>query len=791
MIKNYFKTAWRSIWKNKTTSIINIAGLSVGMTAAVLILLWVQNETSFDNYKGKDNIYRLTTRLPASGWVWETTPLLLANAIKNDVPGIEKTTRLYTSALPVFKIKGNLFYEKDCAYVDNDWFSFFPYQFKEGNAISFNQHPFSVILSSSEAKKYFGDSSPVGQTIHIDTIDYRVTGVVADAPVNSSFQYKAFIPIAALLTNPQIKANDEQWGNANYITFIQTMAGMKPAALAVQITNALKKKANDNDEAPIDMISLSAMHFETEIQNSAFVHSNHNTVYIFSFLGFLLLLIACINYVNLTTAKASLRAKEVSIRKMTGANRSNLFIQFVIESVFISFLALITTLVLVQLFLPVFNELTGRTFSLPITSGSLWQVLSITLFVALILNSVYPALLLSSFKPLSVFRGTTVLKMKDSAFRKSLVVLQFTISVILIAGTIIIYKQMQFVQKGNPGYNRSQVLSLRLPYNINRSAKESIMRAIKQDLLSQNGIESVSTSNQPIVNMGSYCSECADWAGHDTSYKPKIAQLSADADFQKTMQLQMKEGSWFRDDNGIDKKSFILNETAVKDFNLRIPAAGQQFIFKGDTGQIIGVVKDFTYKSMHDKIGPLVVFNNPLWRNQFVVRTQAKNASLALAGIEKVWKEYIPGSPFEYSFLDETFNTLYQEDQQTSFLILVFAAIAIVISGLGLFSLAAFAAEQRTKEIGIRKVLGATIAGITTLLSKDFIKLVCISILIASPVAWWAMNKWLENFAYRITISWWMFAAAGLLAMIIALFTISFQSIKAALANPVKALRSE
>jgi putative ABC transport system permease protein len=791
MFKNYFKTAWRSIWKNKTTSFINIAGLAVGMTAAVLILLWVQNENSFDNYKGKENIYRLTTRIPSLGWVWESTPLLLADAIKNDVPGIERTTRLYTNGLPAFTIKGNLFYEKDCAYVDKDWFSFFPYQFKEGNAVSFNENPFSVILSSSEAKKYFGESSPIGQTIHIDTIDYRVTGVVADAPVNSSFQYKAFIPIAALLTNPQLKANDEQWGNANYITFIKTIAGAKPAALSSQITDVLKKKANDKDAAPVDMISLADMHFETEIQNSAFVHGNHNTVYIFSFLGFLLLLIACINYVNLTTAKASMRAKEVSIRKMTGANRSNLFIQFVIESVFISLLSLFTTLFLVQVCLPVFNELTGRRFALPLSSAALWKVLGITLLTALLLNSVYPALLLSSFKPLNVFRGATVLKVKDSSFRKSLVVLQFTISVILIAGTIIIYKQMQFIQKNNPGYNRSQVLSFILPFDIERSKRESLIRTMKQDLLSQSSIESVSTSNQPIVNIGSYCSECADWAGHDTSYKPKIAQLSADADFQRTMQLQMKEGRWFREGIGTDKKSFILNETAVKDFNLRLPVIGQLFIFKGDTGQVIGVVKDFTYKSMHEKMGPLVVFNNQQWRNYFAVRTTTKNTPQALAGVEKIWKKYLPASPFEYTFLDETFNNLYKEDQQTSFLILVFAAIAIVISALGLFSLAAFAAEQRTKEIGIRKVLGATITGITALLSKDFVKLVCLAILIASPVAWWAMNKWLEDFAYRITISWWIFAAAGLLAMLIALFTISFQAVKAALANPVKSLRTE
>jgi len=791
MIRNYLKNAWRSTWRNKTTAIINIAGLSVGMTAAVLILLWVQNETSFDNYKDIKNIYRLTTRIPSLGWVWETSPLLLGDAIKNDVPGIEKTTKLYTNGLPVFKVKGSLFYEKNCAYVDNDWFDFFHYRFIEGNAASFNEHPFSVVLSSSEARKYFGESSPVGQTIHIDSADYKVCGVVEDPPVNSSFQYNAFIPIAALLTNPQQKENDMYWGNDNYVTFIKILPTSNPASIARQISAIRKSKSHDDEGTVMSMIPLGRMHFENEVQHSAFVHGNRNTVYIFSFLGFLLLLIACVNYVNLTTAKASLRAKEISIRKITGANRSSLFIQFITESVFISLLSLIATMILVQLCLLLFSQLTGKAFVLPLSSLSLWKVLGITLVTAVLLNSIYPALLLSSFKPLQVFRGATVLMVKDSSFRKSLVVLQFTISIILIAGTIVIYKQMRFVQNNDPGYNRSQVITFRMPEHIDRANRASLVTAIKHDLLAYSSIESVAAANQPLTDIGSTCSGCADWAGHDTSYNPKIAQLSADADFQKTMQLKMKEGRWFSDNMGTDRKSVILNETAVKDFNLQKPVIGQRFIFKGDTGQVIGVVKNFTYKSMREKTGPLVVFNNPTWRSQFVVRSAAKSSMQALADGEKIWKKYFPATPFEYVFLDDIFNNLYKQDRQTSFLILVFAVIAVVISALGLFSLAAFEAAQRTKEIGIRKVLGASIAGIAALLSKDFVKLVLIAILIASPLAWWAMNKWLQDFAYRIDISWWMFAAAGLLAMLIALFTISFQSIRAALANAVESLRTE
>ncbi|MEJ7586261.1 MAG: ABC transporter permease [Ferruginibacter sp.] len=790
MFKSYLKTAWRNTWKNRTTSMINIAGLSVGMTAAVLILLWVKNEMAFDNYKDKENIYRLTTKIPAYDLSLEHTPLLLADALKKEVPEIGKATRLYTNNWPVFNINDALFYGKNCAYVDNDWFSIFPYHFTEGNATSFNEHPFSIILTHSEAKKYFGANKAVGQTIRIDSMHYQVRGVVADPPVNSSFQYKSFIPIAALLTNQQIRENDEQWNNANYITFIKTVPASKQDNVIKKINEVIKKKSGDEGSAPVTMISLKDMHFETEIKNSVFVHGNRNTVYVFSILGFLLLLIACINYVNLTTAKASLRAKEVSIRKITGASRWNLFFQFIAESVVISLLSLVTTILLIQLCLPLFNELTGRTFTLPFTSAGLWQVLSVTLVTALLLNSVYPALLLSSFKPLNVFRGVNILKVKDSSFRKGLVVLQFTISIILIAGTIIIYSQLQFIKRTDPGYNRSQVISFVLPRTADREKKAGLIRAMKQELLLQSNIEMVSTSSQSVINIGSMCTECADWPGRDTAFNPKITQLSADGDFQNTMQLHMQEGNWFAHGD-VEGKGFILNETAVKDFNLQQPVTGQRFIFKGDTSQIIGVVKDFYYKSMHEKLGPVVIFNNPAWRNQFVVRTAAKNSSQALANIKKIWKKFIPGSPLEYTYMDDTFNSLYKEDQQTSFLVIVFAVIALVISALGLFSLAAFEAEQRTKEIGIRKVLGCSVAGITALLSKDFIKLVFIAIMVASPIAWWGVGRWLQAFEYRVSMGWWMFAIAGLGAMGIALFTVSFQAIKAALANPVKSLRTE
>lgn len=791
MFKNYFKTAWRSICKNNTTSIINIFGLSVGMTAAVFIFLWVQNELSFDNYNtDTKNIYRLTNNLPVNNWIWETTPLLLADAIKRDVPEVEKAARVYDGNQPVFTINNNSSYEKKCAYVDASWFDIFHYDFITGSADAFTEDPNSIILTASDAIKYFGKTDIAGTVIHADSTDLVVKGVVKDAPANSSFQYSAFIPLSNLLKDNNRRENDEDWGNANYITFIKVRSSSNAAFLEKKITAVYARNANDN-ETNITLMPLLQMHFENDIQNSVYQHGTKTTVYIFTVLAVLLLLIACINYVNLTTAKASLRAKEVSVRKIIGANRFQLFYQFAAEALLVSLVAVLITFFLVQLCLPVFNNLTGKNFALGITSASVWKVIGITLFSTFILNSIYPALTLSSFKPLNVFRGLTILKIKDSYFRKALVVFQFTISVMLICGTIVIYRQMQFVQQTNPGYNKSQVLSFYLPRTVDYNSKDVLIQTIKNELLAKKSVESVTIANQQIVDIGSYSSGAADWDGRDTSFNPKIAQLAADADYAKTMQLQMKEGRWFQQGNPADKNNVVLNETAISELHIHQPYIGQRFKWKGNVGEIIGVVKDFKFKSLHDKTGPLVAFQAPNWYNLFAVRIAPNNTTQSIADIEGIWTKFFPGTPLEYNFLDDSFSKLYKTDEQTSSLLFGFAIIAIVISALGLFALAAFTAEQKAKEIGIRKVLGESVASITQLLTKDFLKLVLISIIIASPIAWMSMNWWLQNFAYRINITAWMFIAAGCIAVIIAVATISFQAIKAAIANPVKSLRTE
>jgi putative ABC transport system permease protein len=791
MFKNYLKTAWRSLWKNKTTSAINIFGLSIGMTAAVFIFLWVQNELSFDAYHpGGNHIYRLTTNLKAEGWIWEATPLLLADAVQKEVPEVENTARVFDGNMPVFDIKNNPVYDKKCVYVDASWFDIFHYDFIAGSAEAFAKDPNSIILTASDAIKYFGKTDVTGTVMHVDSTNLVVRGVVKDAPANSSFQYTSFIPLSNLLKDKNRRENDEQWDNANYITFIKAGSSANARLLEKKITGVYAKNSGDN-EGTITLMPLKQMHFENDIQNSVYEHGNKNTVYIFTVLAVFLLLIACINYVNLTTAKASLRAKEVSVRKIVGANRLQLFYQFIAEALLVSFISMVITLLLVLICLPVFNDLTGKNFELNIASVSMWKVIGITLLAAFILNSIYPAVTLSSFKPLNVFRGFTVLKVKNTYFRKALVVFQFTISVMLICGTIVIYEQMQFVQQTNPGYNKSQVLTFHLPPTVDFKTKESLVQTIKNELLAKRSIQSATIANQSIVDVGSYSTGAADWEGHDTSFNPKIAQLSTDADFAKTLQVQMEEGRWFQQGNPADKNNVVLNVTAINELHIHRPYIGQWFKWKGKTGQIIGVVKDFKYKSLHDKTGPLVAFQAPNWYNLFMVRVAPNSASQSIAAIEDIWKKFFPGTPLEYNFLDDTFDELYKTDQQTSSLIFGFAIIAIVISALGLFALAAFTAEQKAKEIGIRKVLGASVTSITQLLTKDFLKLVIIAIVAASPVAWIAMNKWLQNFAYRIDITWWMFLIAGIIAIVIAVSTISFQAIKAAIANPVKNLRSE
>lgn len=799
MIKNYLKTAWRNAWKNKTASVINLFGLSTGMTAAVFIFLWVYNETDYNScHPGHENIYRITSTLAVNNnekWVWESSPMLMSDAAQKGIPEIDNAARVVvnTWGAPVFHIGRQLFSEKTSAWVDKTWLDIFHYEFIAGSAAAFSQSPFSIILSESKAKKYFGNSNATGQIIKVDTVNYTVTGVVRDNPSNSSFQFDVLLQMEGRLSNINVFNNDKTWNNFGYITFLKLQPGADTAKVAQKLNAVINSNRRDNT-AVISIRSLGDIYFEGDLQSSEMPHGNKRTTLVFAVMGLLLLVTACINYINLTTARASTRAREVSIRKIVGAGRRSLIIQFAAETIVVSFFALLLTIVLLHLLLPVFNLITEKNFSLPLNNGSVWKILSGTLFFTAMLNGIYPAFLLSSFTPLNVFRGKSVLKVRDGFVRKGLVVFQFSLSMILIAATFVVYRQLNFIQKNNPGYNTSQVMSIEIPWTVyskmDMEKRQTFFSSFKAALKSQSSVAMISSANGEIVNINSSSSGNADWDGRDTLFNPTIGTISIDEDFAPMFQLQLKEGNWFKP-NGENARDYILNETAAELFKMQQPIVGQRFSWGGDTGRIAGIAKDFHFKSLHEKIGPLVIRSAGQNSSYTFLKILPGNIQKAVSDAEKVWAAFVPQEPFRYSFLDDSFNRLYKSDIKTSRLVFIFSGITVVIAALGLLALAAFSAEQRIKEIGIRKVLGASVSQIVAMLSKDFLLLVLLASLIALPLAWWLMNKWLQDFAYRVETGWWVFAAAGIIALLIAVLTVSSQAIKAAVSNPVKSLRTE
>jgi putative ABC transport system permease protein len=795
MLNNYIRIAFRNLGKGKITNAINIIGLSLSMTAALLIALWVQNEFSFDSYHTHaSRIMRATTHFSETSATEQST-LLLGDLAKEQIPGIERVTRLYMGyPATTLQINGQIFKEKNCMYADTSWFSVFDYEFIKGNPAAFNSQPYNLVLTEPMAKKYFGNTDPVGKFIRIDTINYEVQGVVKENPANSSFQINMFIPLAARLANPKTLEHDRRWENFIFLTFLQLRPGADTAKVAAQLTRILQTN-REGDKSVVSLVPLTAIHFEEGVTSRFVEHTNKSIVYIFEVLAGLLLLIACINYVNLTTARAGTRVKEVSIKKIVGADKFHLFMQFMIETTVVSLIALSITCIFIYGSLPLFNRFTEKHFVLQATSPVLWKIIGGTLLTAILLNGIYPALLLSSFKPVNIFRGVNVFRIKDASLRKGLVVMQFAISFVLIVGAVTIYKQLQFIQRKDVGYNRDQVIAIELPYTAfkkyPREKLASVQAAIKNELKRQPGITAVSNTSESVVKLENGHSGSLDWDGRDADFRPAITEFLIDDDLPSLLQLKLTDGRWFQPGNIADQKNYILNETAIREFNIRKPVIGQRFTIHSDTGRIIGIAKDFHFQSMHEKIGPLLIYNASEYRSTYLIKTNAAQVPKALAAAGAVMKQFLPDSPFDYTFLDEQFSLLYKSEQKVSWLMVIFAGIAILVSCLGLLGLAIFTAEQRTKEIGIRKVLGATLNHLILLLSKDFVWLVIVGLLIATPAAWWAMNWWLQDFAYRTPFNAWIFVLAGLFALFIAVFTVSFQAIKTAMANPVTALRNE
>ncbi|MDE1191905.1 MAG: ABC transporter permease [Arachidicoccus sp.] len=808
MWRHYIKTAWRNITRNRATTLINLFGLSVALVAFIFIALWVQNELSFDSYHkdAKDilppaNVFlKQSDEQPMNGnkllYHWEN--------LLNKAPGIEDgATRILPQNFSgtVLNIHNQLFAEKSCAYVDDNWFNMFHYDLLYGDIKSFYANPFSIALTESKAKKYFGDDKKaLGQFIKIDSNTYQIKAILKDNPANSSFQSDILIPLSAYLSNPSNYKNDYGWNNFNYLTFIKISPNANPANIERAAKNIFAQNKKDST-ITLSIEPLTQWHFDNRSSISSMIgtrHGNRSSLYIFSILGFLLLFIASINYVNLTVARTNARTKEIGIRKIIGGSRMQLFMQFLAESLLFCSIVLAISFIVARLALPIFNNVTERQFTLSLSSLVVWKTLLGTLVLLVLLNGIYPALIIAGFNPINFLQGKSILKFKNVFLRKSLVVVQFVIAMVFIVGALVITLQIRYIQRSGTSYNRGQVVSFQFPFqtlkqynyfNFDKDKISAYMQVIKNDMLKNNSVQDVELANASIDNINSWSSGGWDWKGRAKDFNPQVARFVVDAGTKDMFNIQLKEGRWFRNDNS-DKHNYILNETAVKVFGIKEPVIGQYFSRSGDTGQIIGVTKDFAFKSMHEKITPMAIYTHEI-KATFFVKIAAGKIPEAMKTIEATWKKFVPDAPFEYQFMNQAFDNLYKDDLTVSKLVLLFSCISIIISALGLLGLAAFVAEQRTKEIGIRKVFGASVRGITLLLSKDFVKLVIIGIVIAMPVAWWAANKWLNNFAYKIHLSWWIFLLAGILVLLIAFLTISFQTIRAARANPVKSLKTE
>lgn len=790
MIRNYLKIAWRNIIKNKAHTFINIAGLSVGLACSLLILLWVQNELEIDAYhKNSKRLFSVFERQYYDNKVFGQygTPGLLPDELKKQIPEIEAVTGIAYGGDNTFKV-GDKVLKMSGTSAGEDCFKMFSIPLIHGDVKTALSSPLSLAISRKMAEAFFGSAqTAVGKTIRYENRkDFTVTAVFEDMPKTSSQRYDFLINWTSFLADNSWAA---QWGNNGPATIIMLRSDADPAKVEKKLTHFLDNLNKDQKKGTftleLGMQPFADGYLHGNFENGKITGGRIEYVHLFSIVAVFILLIACINFMNLSTARSVKRAREIGVRKVVGAVRSVLVKQFIGESMLITLLAVIVSLLLLVLLLPVFNQITQKEIDLPFRQFDFWlKLVGLTLVTGFISGS-YPALFLSSFNPVNVLKGTIKLDSGTTIFRKGLVVFQFTLSVILITATIIVSKQMAFVQSKNLGYDRENLIYI--PMDGELIPKYA---AFKNEALKTPGVQLVTRITATPTNMQNGTGGVT-WDGKDPNVNIEFTQASVGYDFVKTMKLKMVTGRDYSTAFGTDSAGYLINEAALKRINYKDPI-GKPLTLWGKHGKIIGVLKDFHFRSMHEQIQPLVIrFGEKEGYGNILVRTQPGKTREALAGIEKLCKQLNPSFPFSYTFSDEEYQKMYQNEQIISKLSDAFAFLAIFISCLGLLGLAMFTAEQRIKEIGIRKVLGASVRSLFSLLSSEFLILVVVSLFIALPISWYAMGAWLQGFAYQTPMQWWVFALSGGIIMVIALATVSFQAIKAALINPIKSLRSE
>ncbi len=798
MIKNYFKTAWRNLLRGKVFSAINIMGLVIGLTAFLLLALYIKDELGYDRHHEKaDRIYRVSREFLGEDGA---TSLHLAQVappygplIAQDFPEVERVVRMLETNTTIRHGEA-LFNEEKVFFTEDGFFDVFTVNLVHGDAQTALKDPFNIVLSAPMAKKYFGDEDPVGKMMRVNNDgEMMVSGVFEPFPAQSSMHPNFLISFSTLNDDrvygvERLRTN---WGNNAFNTFLLLPENYNPRQIADAFPAFQNKHMGENTSkwSILHLMKLTDIHLHSHTDSEIEPTSDIRYAYFFSAIALFILIIACINYMNLTTARSAKRAKEVGMRKVVGAQRSQLIRQFLIESLLYTVIALLVSITLVMFALPFLNELTSKGILLTglFQPSFIAIIMAVMLFTALVSGS-YPAFFLTAFQPIKVFKGKVATDVKKGILQQLLVTAQFAIAVLLIVCTTVVYNQMRHIQDFKLGYSKEHIVLM--PAAGDSTAFEST----RQQLVQHAGIMDVGRSSR--IPTGRLLDGQTAYVMRGDELAPMggmIKGLAIDEQFIPTYQIELVAGRNLSRERPSDyTEGFILNESATKTLGWSDPsdAIGNVFAYGDKSGHIIGVTKDFHFESLHQQVVPLAMAINDSY-SWWSVRLSGGDIKSALAHLESVWKARFPNNPFTYDFLDDRFGALYKKEQTQQVLFGIFAGIAIFISCLGLLGLSMYMAELRMKEIGIRKVLGASVGGIIKLLSKDFLKLVLIAIFIASPIAWLLMNTWLDDFAYRITIQWWMFAVAGLAAVAIALLTVSWQAIRAAVANPVDSLRDE
>jgi len=796
MLKNYFKIAFRNLLRHKGFSFINIAGLAIGLACCILVALFIIDELSYDRYSEDSNrVYRVVkdfvnddgSKLPDA-----TTPPAIGAAIQTDIPEIEHVARLMPGWGNKFFVRNGekKFIEENIYKADSSIFDVFTFKFLKGDPKTALQPPNAIVLTESAANKYFGKENPIGKTLEVDDWDPQiVTAIIKDVPENSHFKFDLLAPLRFRGRDGNPININTIWGWYNYYTYMKLKPNANIQQVDKKIREVFKKNQPENNNYFYSQ-ALTSIHLNSNLKWELRANSDRIYVYIFGVVALFILIIGCINYINLTTARSSLRAKEIGIRKVSGAVKTSLVGQFLAESVLVAMLSGILSLCIAELLLPGINLVTQK--HLVLLGHPNILLLATVLIFSMVIGlaaGLYPAFYLSSFQPVKVLKGTALGINARFSLRKVLVVIQFTISIALIIGTLVVAQQIKFIQNAKLGLNKDHIIMINDIGYLNRSERQSI----KNNILQVAGVKSAAATDG-IVGGQNWTNSLRRKGSTNSQL---VNFLNIDNDYLKTLDIELKEGRSFSKEFPSDTAdAIILNETAVKQLGVPEPVLGQQIVWdeSDDTviyAKVVGVVKDFHFTSLKNEIKPFafVTDNNRQW--YLTVKLNGADMQKTIQQIQSVWEKQVKSRPFQYFFLDETYGKLYKAEQNFKTIFFYITAVAIFIACLGLFGLSAFTIAQRTKEIGIRKVLGASVSGIVRMLSGDFIKLVFIAAIIALPIAWWVMHQWLLDFVYRVNIGWWVFVTAIALSLLIALATISFQAIKAAISNPVKSLRTE